>query len=195
MKYNKNRHWFTVIEIVIAISLFVLFITSRVVIDQNSLNAYTDSVKSNNLENLTNDLYAYLYTYKKTYWTSNFINLITKWDLDGNCNWNDFNWNLSISDEIDEYCFIYPYLSWSTILFNQWIINDSNSLLSNVFLLDNNNWWHDWDTYLKLFHEEKSIITIWVKEHFENSDKYTGFIWVFSLDDLKYKYKQNVVFE
>jgi hypothetical protein len=194
-KNNLNIKWFTLIEVVIAMSLFVIFITTRFIIDNNSLNAYVDSVKTNNLELITNDLYWYLYSYKKTYWTHYFINLIAQWDNDWNCNWNDFNSNWNLNDEIDEYCFFYPYSSWSTIKFNNWVINTNNSLLNDVYLLDNNNWWYDWYWYRKIFNQTNYIITIWLKEDFLNSDKYSGFIWIFDPNMLIYKYKQNVVFE
>ncbi len=191
----KNNKWFSIIEVVIAMSLFVIFITWRFIIDNNSLQAYVDSVKTNNLELITNDLYAYMYSYKKTYWTSDFITLITQWDSDNNCNWNDFNSNWNLTDEIDEYCFFYPYLSWSLIKFNQWIVNDNNALLNDVYLLDNNNWGYDWLSYRSLFWQKDKVLTIWLKEDFINSDKYSGYIWIFDTNMLKYIYKQNVVFE
>jgi hypothetical protein len=190
-----NDKWFTIIEVVIAMSLFVIFVTWRFIIDNNSLDSYRDSVKTNNLELITSDIYSYLYSYKKEYWTNDFITLITHWDNDNNCNWNDFNSNWNITDEIDEYCFFYPYLSWSLLQFNQWIINDNNSSLSDVHLIDNNNWAYDGLTYRKIFNEDDKIITIALKEDLANSDKYTGFIWIFDSNMLKYEYKQNVVFE
>lgn len=192
---HTNKKWFTLIEVVVAMSLFVIFITTRFIIDNNSTQAYVDSVKSNNLELMTNDLYAYLYSYKKSYGTNYFINLITQWDSDNNCNWNDFNWNWVLNDEIDEYCFFYPYLSWSTIKFNKWIINNNNATIDSVYLLDNNNGWYDWLSYKKIFGGQKSSVIIALKEDFNNSDKYVGFIWIFDISSLKYIYKQKVLFE
>lgn len=192
---KKSNKWFSILEVVIGLSIFIIFITWRFVTDNNIISGYQDSVNISKLKLITNDIYAFLYTYKKIYWTNSFISLITFWDTDNNCNWNDFNNNWDLTDEIDEYCFIYPYLSWSTILFNQWIVNDNNSSLESVYLLNNNNTWFDWLTYRSIFSQNNNLITIWLHEDFINSDKYEGFIGVYDTNTLKYIFKQKVVFE
>jgi len=105
----KHPKAFTLMEIMVAVSFFVIAVTTRFIIDTNSINTYLEFVNVSKLEQTTNDLYGYLYTYKKTHWTNDFINLISQGDPDNNCNGNDFNWNWDINDEIDEYCFFYPY--------------------------------------------------------------------------------------
>ena len=155
---NTNKNWFSILEVVIGMSIFVIFMTTRFLIDNNTLAWYQDSVRSSQLKLITNDLYAYLYTYKKEYWTSNFITLITEGDFDRNCNWNDFNSNWNLNDSIDEYCYIYPYLSGSIISFNNWIINDNNALIDDIYLLDNNNWGKDWSSYRSIFSQWNFLI-------------------------------------
>lgn len=193
MIYNKK--WFSILEVVIGLSIFVIFMTWMFITDNNTLNSYQDSVNLSKLKLVTNDLYAYLYTYKKEYWTSSFITLITSWDIDNNCNWNDFNSNWNLNDEIDEYCFLYPYLSWSLLQFNQWVVDDNNSLLNTVYLLNNNESGLDWLSYRWIFSQDNKLITIWLRENLTNIDKYEWFIWIFDTDMIKYIYKQQVVFE
>lgn len=192
---NSPTSWFSIFEIVIAMSIFAISITWIFLNDNNFFKEYERVTTLNKSQWIVNDLYGYLLTYKKTYWTFAFHNLISQWDSDNNCNGNDYNSNWLVTDEIDEFCFFYPYINWDVLEFQIWVINSTDAWLEDVYLTNNLVSWNDWISYRKIYGQSNNYITIWLKQSIINEDQFSGFIWVYSPDVLEYIYRQEIILE
>lgn len=186
---RKNIHWFTLIELIVAMTLFATFMTIRFVNDNKTYERYLHTHNESKKTEMLNDVYGYLYAFKNTYWTYMFQNEITRWDADRNCNGNDFNWNWLLDESIDEYCFFYPYVSDWKIRFYNWNLVSNSSELNQAVLSDNNKDGNDGESYRKLFWQQDSIITIALKQDFTSPEIYRGFIWIYDTNMLAYTHK------